>query len=378
MSESNLWSEYRDVMLTAKKTLARPSIDTTMRARLESLLREGDQVFDLDQTPDLYGKGVVASLERRFADLLGKPAAVFFPTGTMAQQVVLRAWAERSGRTKVALHALSHPEVFESNAFPRVSGLETVPIASGPHLIEAPDIAVLSPDIGAVMFELPLRDAGYLLPDWSDLVAATQLARERGIVVHFDGARLFDCTPQLGHSAAEIAALADSVYVSCYKTVDGMSGAVVAGPQDVLSSARAWRHRYGGQVYQQFPAALSALLGIEKELPRIASYVAAARRVASEIAAGLQAGGLGWHLVQPAVPHIQQFQVWVPRAAEMLTSAATEEVRETGKAIFQLPWWEPGMPPGLSVTEITVGAAAAEWEPGEVAASAESFAARLR
>ena len=145
MSESNLWSEYRDVMLTAKKTLARPSIDTTMRARLESLLREGDQVFDLDQTPDLYGKGVVASLERRFADLLGKPAAVFFPTGTMAQQVVLRAWAERSGRTKVALHALSHPEVFESNAFPRVSGLETVPIASGPHLIEASDIAVLPP-----------------------------------------------------------------------------------------------------------------------------------------------------------------------------------------------------------------------------------------
>lgn len=378
MSDSDLWSDHRTAMLGAAKVLARPSINTTMRERLESFLRDGERVADLDQTPDLYGDGVVTKLEQRFTELLGKPAAVFLPTGTMAQQVVLRSWAERSGKTKVAVHALSHPEVFEDGAFHRVSGLETVHVASGAHLIDAADIANLPTDVGAVMFELPLRDAGYLLPEWDDLVAATRAARERGVIVHFDGARLFECTPHLGRDVAEIAALADTVYVSCYKSLDGMSGAIVAGPTDVMSDVRRWRHRYGGHVYQQFPAALSALIGIEDQLPKIPAYVASAKRVAAEITAGLAAGGLEWHLVQPAVPHIQQFQVWIPRSAETLTRAATEQARVTGTTVFALPWWEPGLPPGMSVTEVTVGAAADEWEPGEVAAATEAFAARIR
>src|SRR4051812_20103808 len=66
---------------------------------------------DLDAGPDRYGDGIVAELEQRVAGLLGKPAAAFFPTGTMAQQVALRCLAARTGNPAVALHPLAHPEV---------------------------------------------------------------------------------------------------------------------------------------------------------------------------------------------------------------------------------------------------------------------------
>ncbi len=74
----------------------------------------------------MYGDGVVEALETKVAGLLGTEAAAFFPTGTMAQQVALRCWAGRTGNPTVALHALSHPEVHERNAFSEVSGLRPV------------------------------------------------------------------------------------------------------------------------------------------------------------------------------------------------------------------------------------------------------------
>src|SRR5439155_6495286 len=77
--------------------------------------------------PDVYGTGgPVGALEDRVAGLLGTPAAVFFPTGTMAQQVALRCWAERSGNPVVAMHPLAHPEVHEGHAYAVLSGLRAV------------------------------------------------------------------------------------------------------------------------------------------------------------------------------------------------------------------------------------------------------------
>ncbi|MEW2440716.1 beta-eliminating lyase-related protein [Micromonospora marina] len=77
--------------------------------------------------------------------------------------------------------------------------------------------------------------------------------------MHFDGARLWESTVHLGYSPAEIAALADSTYVSFYKSLGGHSGAALAGDAELVRYARAWRHRYGGTLFQQWPAALAAL-----------------------------------------------------------------------------------------------------------------------
>ena len=74
----------------------------------------------------------------------------------------------------------------------------------------------------------PLRDAGFLLPRWDDLVAFSQACRDRGVPLHLDGARIWESAPALQHSPAQIAALADSVYVSFYKGVGALAVVVAA------------------------------------------------------------------------------------------------------------------------------------------------------
>ena len=87
---------------------------------------------------------------------------------------------------------------------------------------------------GTLMLELPLRDAGFVLPTWDELTDTVEAARERDAVVHFDGARLWECTPHFGRPLPEIAGLADSVYVSFYKSLGGLSGAALAGSADLV------------------------------------------------------------------------------------------------------------------------------------------------
>src|SRR5881227_318931 len=108
-------------------------------------------------TPDFYGTGgPVAALEERVAGLLGTPAALFFPTGTMAQQVALRCWADRTGNRAVAMHPLAHPEVHERHAYAVLTGLRAVHPTREPRPPTADDIRALDEPFGTLLLELPL------------------------------------------------------------------------------------------------------------------------------------------------------------------------------------------------------------------------------
>jgi threonine aldolase len=358
----------------APRVLARLGFLAPLGERLALLEAAGD-AYDLDETTDIYGNGVVEALERRVADLLGTEAAAFFPTGTMAQQVALRCWAGRTGNPAVALHPLSHPEVYERNAFSQVSGLRPVHLANEPRLPTADEVRDLPEPFGALMLELPLRDAGFVLPTWDELTEVTEAARERDAVVHFDGARLWECTEHFGKSLEEIAGLADSVYVSFYKSLDAYGGAALAGPATLIEEARTWRHRYGGAVFQQFPTALSALIGLDRELPRLPEYVRHARVVAAALREGLEEGGLPFFRVHPEVPHTYDFQVWLPYETEVVAEAAIRAGEETGRMLFANHWDPKG--PGLTFTEVYVRAAALEWTADDVREAAADFARRL-
>ncbi|GAA1507556.1 beta-eliminating lyase-related protein [Streptomyces albidochromogenes] len=365
----------------AERTLWRAPVESTVGERLAELTAAADAgpasgVYDLDEWTDVYGDGIVAELERRVARTLGTEAAAFFPTGTMAQQVALRCWAGRTGNATVALHPLSHPEVHEGGALSAVSGLRTTHPTAAPRLPTADEVRDCDEPFGTLMLELPLRDAGFVLPTWDELTAVVDAARERDAVVHFDGARLWECAPHLGRTLPEIAGLADSVYVSFYKSLGAMSGAALAGPASLVAQARVWRHRYGGQVFQQYPAALSALLGLERELPRLPEYVAHAKVVAAALADGFSAAGVPWFRVRPEPPHTHQFQVWLPYGAELLTEAAVRQAEETGVALFRR--WFEDVPPGVAVTEVTVAAAGLEWTRQDVLDAVADFAGRLR
>ncbi|HEX6869704.1 MAG TPA: beta-eliminating lyase-related protein [Micromonosporaceae bacterium] len=336
----------------------------------EDLVLEGPTGAGLDGPGDRYGNdSVVATLEERVAALLGKPAAVFFPTGTMAQQVALRCWAQVSGSPVVAMHPLGHLEVHERHAYATLSGLRAVWPTQERRPPTAAEVRDLDEPFGTLLLELPLRDAGYLLPTWDELVSVVGAARERGARVHFDGARLWESTVYLGQDLPTIAALADSVYVSFYKSLDGMAGAAVAGSAEFVGQARAWRHRYGGNVFQQWPAALSALTGLTTVLPHLPSYVAHAGEVAGALAQ------LPGAIVYPNPPHTHQFQLWLPYPAEALNEAGLvmaeqDKVWFAGRFVDQPPT-------GLAMTEVTVADPALTWSAEDIVAAGEMFLDRV-
>lgn len=225
------------------------------------------------------------------------------------------------------------------------------------------------------MVELPLRDAGFLLPTWEELEALTDAARERDAVVHFDGARLWESTVHFGRTLPEIAGLADSVYVSFYKSLGGLSGAALAGPREFVEETRVWRHRYGGQIFRQFPQALSALAGLERELPRLPSYVAQARMVAGALRSAFADSGVPWARINPEEPHTHQFQVWLPYEADRLTEAGLRQAEETGTVLFRR--WSAEGPPGLAVTELDITEPGLSWTEADVHEAVSAFVARI-
>jgi threonine aldolase len=326
----------------------------TMREQLADLTAGAD----LDGMPDFYGGGPVATVEERVADLLGTEAAVWFPTGTMAQQVTLRYGADRCGITAVALHPLGHQEVHERHAYAELSGLRAVHSTGAPRNPTGAEIAALDEPVGTVVIELPLRDAGFVLPTWAELTESCIAARAIGARVHFDGARIWESCPYLGKSLRQIAALADSTYVSFYKSVDGISGAALAGTTALAAYARAWRHRHGGNLFQQWPAALSALAGLDRQLPRLPEYVGHARTVAAALST------LPGARVWPSPPHTHQFRFFLPFPVAELDSAALA-LAEQDKTWFVGAWRETEVP-GVSMTEVTVTAAGLEWSAADV------------
>jgi threonine aldolase len=331
----------------------------------EQLAAIADAPVDLDTLGDRYGDGPVAVLEERVAGLLGMPAACYFPTGTMAQQVALRCWAGRTGNHTVALHPASHPEVHERYAYSTLSGLRAVWLTTGSRQPTAQEIRDLDEPFGTLMLELPLREPGFVLPTWDELTAAVGAARERGARVHVDGARLWESTVYLGQDLAGVAGLVDSVYVSFYKTLGALAGAALVGPADFVAEARAWRHRYGGNLFQQWPAAVTALAGIETVLPRIPSYVEHAHVVAEALARVPGAR------INPAPPHTHEFQLCLPFPAEPLNRAALA-LAEEEKTWFAYGWTDRP-PTGSSVVEISVQAEGLQWSAGDV----ERVATRL-
>ncbi|MEU9994228.1 beta-eliminating lyase-related protein [Streptomyces sp. NPDC050848] len=378
MDEAEARRHQAEVWGSARRKLAHSPVEGTVGDRLRQLAAWAGDTEDDGGPLDAYGDGLVEELERRVAGELGLPAAVFFPTGTMAQQVALRCWAGRTGSPVVALHPLAHPEVHEGGALGSVSGLRTVHLTDEPRLPTAEEVRGHTEPFGTLMLELPLRDAGFVLPSWDELVDVVAAARERDAVVHVDGARLWECAPHFERGLEEIAGLADSVYVSFYKSLGGLSGAALAGPEDVMEEARVWRHRYGGQVFQQYPAAASALRGLDRELPRLPSYVAHARVVAGWLRAAFEEAGVPWFRVHPEPPHTHQFQVWLPYTPDVLTAASVALTESTDTVLFRR-WRSPGAggPPGIAMAEVTVGEPGLAWTETDVRDAVRNFLALL-
>jgi threonine aldolase len=319
--------------------------------------------------PDRYGEGgVVEELESYVADLLGKPAAAFFVSGTMAQQIALRIHADRSGRRTVAFHPTCHIDLHEGRAFERLHYLVGRPVGDPFELLSLESLEDVAEPIAALVLELPQREIGGLLPDWDDMVAQTEWARSRGAAVHLDGARLWQCPDAYRRPLDEIAGHFDTVYVSFYKDIGAFAGSALLGTADLIAEAKEWRLRHGGTLFAMWPYAASALAGLRDRLPRMKEY----RDHAVAIASGLN--GLEGVRVVPYPPHTSMFHLHLEVPAEEFEAnvirLAEEEGIWTWKSTF------PSTQPDWQVVELSVGDATLEFEPHEVRRVIERLTSR--
>jgi threonine aldolase len=317
--------------------------------------------------PDRYGEGgVVAELEAEVATLLGKPAAAFLPSGTMAQQITLRVHADRragQGSRVVMFHPTCHLDLFEGKGYERLHGLVGRPVGNARRLLALDDLRGVAERPAALLLELPQREIGGQLPPWDDLMAQIEWARERGAAVHMDGARLWSCGPFYQRTLAQIAEPFDTVYVSFYKQLGGITGCCLAGPEDVLAEVREWRRRHGGTLYALWPYAASALAALRRRLPSMPRYVEHGRSIAAVLAdvRGVE--------VVPDPPQAGMMHLLLHTPADRLRAAALRLAREDG-----IWTWGRGQPTAsarLQEVELEVGDATLQVDPGEVRAVLE-------
>jgi threonine aldolase len=309
---------------------------------------------------DRYGEGgAVERLEARVAELLGKDAAAFFPSGTMAQQIALRIHCDRAGRSTVAFHPQCHLEVHEENGYAHLHGLRARLVGDRDRMITLEALERIAEPVGALLLELPQRDLGGQLPPWDDLVAQTDWARGRGAALHLDGARLWQCEPFYVKTFAEISALFDTVYVSLYKDLGGLAGCLLAGPDEFVAEARVWRIRHGGRLTTVEPYAVSGLLGLDEVLPRMPELVAKARELGEALA---QVEGIR---VVPDPPQVAMLHVFVEGELERVRDAALDIAEETSTLIAG--GFAPTALPTVQRTEIGVGTPTLEVPTAEIA-----------
>lgn len=309
---------------------------------------------------DVYGGGEsVERLEARVAELLGKEAAVLFPSGTMAQQIALRIWCERRGCSTVAFHPQCHLDVHEERGYEHLHGLKARPVGDRDRLIERADLDEVQEPVGVLLLELPQRDLGGRLPAWQELRAQASWARASGVALHLDGARLWQCGPFYRRPLREIAALFDTVYVSLYKDLGGLGGCVLAGPQDVMAEARVWRVRHGGRLSTFEPMALSGERGLDEVLPRMPSFV----RKAKEIGAAL--ARIDGVTVVPDPPQVAMLHVAVRGELERVNEVLFELAKERRTLIASR--FVPTPLPDVQRTELGIGAPSLEVPTDEIA-----------
>lgn len=297
---------------------------------------------------DRYGDGgVVAELEAEIAGVLGLPAAVYLPSGTMAQQSVLRVHADRRALRTVVFHPECHLDRHEGRALERLHGLVGRPVGDRSRLLTLEDLTAVAESPAALVIELPQRDLGGQQPSWDDLQAQVAWARDRGAAAHLDGARLWESSAGYGRSPAEIAALFDTTYVSFYKGIGALPGCALAGPEDVVAEVREWRGRMGGTLFGLWPGAASALTCLRRRLPLMPAYLERARAIAEAVR------DLPGVTVVPDPPQTPMFHLLLRTSVESFATAARTLAADSGLWTWEKPM-STGDPAILRV-EFSVG-----------------------
>ncbi|MFN2125166.1 MAG: threonine aldolase family protein [Candidatus Promineifilaceae bacterium] len=235
----------------------------------EAIMRAevGDEQTGTDPT--------VNALLEKTAELLGKEAALFLPTGTMCNLVAVKTHTQ-PGQTILADH-LGHVLRMESGGAALASGVivETLPSAFGQFTPQDVKDALwprsnYSPPATLLCMEQTHNFGGGSLWTLEELTAVCDVARDHEMAVHMDGARLMNAVVASGTSAAEFSAVCDSVWLDFTKGLGAPMGAVLAGTADFINRARRYKHLFGGAMRQAGIAAAGCIYALDHHVDRLA------------------------------------------------------------------------------------------------------------
>jgi threonine aldolase len=321
---------------------------------------------------DVYGDGpLVRAFEEKIAGLLGCEAALFVPSGIMAQQIALRIHADETQVPLFGMHATSHLEIHELRAYARVQRLEAVILGPRGRPTLAQDLAACAGRLAAVLVELPAREIGGQLPSWDELAELSSLARSRGMRMHMDGARLWEAREAYApRTHADICALFDSIYVSFYKGIGAIAGAALAGSASFVAQAREWRKRMGGTLVHLYPYVASAAMRLPDALARMPGRRQSALAIARALA---EVEGVR---VLPSPPQVSMFHVHFDIDAEVLDRARIALAQR--ESVWIGGRFAPSEAPGSAVLEINAGDPVPDLPPGRLAGHFRALVALAR
>jgi threonine aldolase len=297
---------------------------------------------------DVYGEGeLLQSFERKVAGLLGFEAATFCVTGTMAQVTALRlACLARSSRL-VALHPTAHILRHERSNHQLLDHFQAVQLGDWHRPFTPGELQAVPDRLAAVSLELPARELGGQSPRWDELEAIKAHCREQDIHLHLDGARLWEAAAGYGRAASELAAGCDSVYLSLYKGIGGLGGAMLLGSRAFIAPAQEWFRRQGGNVIHRTPYVVAAAMQFDTRLAAIPECLRRTQQLYDMLRdfPRLRAN--------PSQPQANMLHIHVPVARERLLQIRNEIAQQHG--IWLLNRAAHAQLPDSSYTEWYVG-----------------------
>jgi threonine aldolase len=280
---------------------------------------------------DQYGEDPsVNRLQERLAELLGKEAALFVPSGTMANQIALKILTRPGDDVVVGDEA--HIVWHESGAAAANSGVQFTVVGQG-GLFTAADLRAAYKPPGHIVFPPTTlvaienthnRGGGVVFPQ-AEAVAICETARELGLASYLDGARLFNAAAASGHSLAELAAPFDFVSVALSKGLGCPVGSLIAGRYAGIVRARRARRMFGGAMRQSGILAAAGLYALDHNFSRLVDDHANARLLAERLA-GLRGVRLDLATVQSNIV-ILRMEEGAPDAATIVARAEEAGVR---------------------------------------------------
>jgi len=256
---------------------------------------------------DVYGDGeTIQAFEKKVADLLGYEAGLFVVTGTMTQPTVLDMVARKKRNPIVAMHSSSHICLHEKQNYQLQDRFKILPIGNPFQPWTLKDLQAWHDEIAAVLYELPMREIGGQLPKWEELEEIKSYCASKGIHLHMDGARLWECAAYYQKTYQQIAHGFDTAYVSLYKGVGGLGGSMLLGSKEFIEEASIWMKRQGGNLYQRTPYIVSAAMQFDDRLANLPSLFERTQQIYRLLEAFPSL------VVNPAQPQANMFHLILP------------------------------------------------------------------